>query len=56
MVFVHGIHRREEYRLSFAEIWTSWCQSRTDDRMQIERTYDVINVLEETVLNNDIVL
>ena len=49
MIFVHGIHKQKEYCLSFA-------QSQTDDRMQIECTSDMINVLEETVRNNDIVL
>ena len=56
MVFVHGIHRQNEYCLSVAQILTSWYQSRIDDGMQIDRTSDLINVLDEVVRNNNIVL
>ena len=56
MVFVHGIHRQKEYCLSVAQILTSRYQSRIDDGKQIDCTSDMINVLEETVRNNDIVL
>ena len=56
MVFVHGVHRQEEYYLSFAQTLTSRYQSRTDDGMHIDCTSDMTNVLEEVARNNDIVL
>ena len=52
--FVHGIHRKKEYCLSVAPILTSRYQSRME--CKIDCTSDVINVLEETVRNHDIVL
>ena len=56
VTFVHRINRQKEYCLSFARTLTSRNESRTDDRMQIESTSDMINVLEEVALNNHIVL
>ena len=56
MILVHGIHRQKEYCLSVVQILTSRYQSRIDDGMEIERTSDMKNVLEEVALNNHIVL
>ena len=56
MTFVSGIQRRKEYRLSLALILTSRYESRVDDRMKIESTYSVVNMLEESTLNYQIVL
>ena len=47
MILVHRIHRQEEYCLSVAQTLTSRYFSRTDDRMQIDCTSDMIYVLEE---------
>ena len=54
--FVHGSHRQKESCLSVAQILTSRYQSRIDDGMKIERTSNMVNMLEENVRNNDIVL
>ena len=48
--------RQEEYCLSFARTLTSMYYSRADDRMKIERTSDMVSVLEEVPLNYHIVL
>ena len=56
VIFVHRIQRQKEHCLSFAQTLTSRYESRTDDRMQIERTSDMKNLLEEVALNNHIVL
>ena len=56
VTFVHRIHRQKEYCLSVAQILTSGYLSRVDDRMQIENTSDMVNVLEEVARNNNIVL
>ena len=47
MFFVHGLHKQQEYCLSFAQILSSRYQSIIDDRMKIKRISDEINVLEE---------
>ena len=49
VIFVHKINKQKEYGLSLAQTLTSKYESRTDDRMQIERTSDMIYVMEETV-------
>ena len=54
MLFVSGIYRQEEYCLFLARILTSRSESTVDDRMQIERTFSMENMLE--VRNNKIVL
>ena len=54
--FVHGTHRREEYRLSFAQNLSSRYQSWVRDGVGIGCTSDVMNVLEEIVRNYYIVL
>ena len=56
MVFVHGIHRQNEYCLSVAQNLTSFYQSRIDNGMYIDCTSDMINALEEIVRKQDIVL
>ena len=56
MIFVHRIHRQKEYCLPVVQILTSKYEFRTDDRMQIDCTSDMIYVLEEVALNNHIVL
>ena len=53
---IYRIYKQKEYCLSFAQILTSWYQTWIDDGMSIDCTSDVMNVLEETVRNNDIVL
>ena len=42
MVFVHGIHKQKEYRLSIAQILTSKYQSRFNDGVYIDCTSDAI--------------
>ena len=56
MVFVHGIHKQQEYCLSVAQILTFKYQSRIDDGLEIDCTSDMINALEEAAQNNNIVL
>ena len=56
MPFVSEINREKEYCLSSAQILTSRYQSIVDDRMKIERTSNMVNMLEESVLNYNIVL
>ena len=51
-----GSIRQEEYCLSVAQILTSKYLSRVDDRMKIERTSNMVNMLEEVARNNNIVL
>ena len=48
--------RQEEYCLSLARILTSRYQSRVDDRMKIESTSNMVNMLEESARNHNIVL
>ena len=55
MLFVPGI-RQKEYCLSLARILTSRYQSIVDDRMKIERTSNMVNMLEEVARNDKIVL
>ena len=50
-VFIHGIHKQKDYRLSVVQILTSKYQSPLDDGMQIDCTSDVQNVLEEVAFN-----
>ena len=47
---------QKEYRLSLARILISKYQSIVDDRMQMTRTSNMVNVLEEVARNNIIVL
>ena len=56
VIFVHKINRQEEYCLSLARTLTSRYYSRVDDRMQVERTSNMVNMLEEVARNNNIVL
>ena len=56
VTFVHRITRQEEHCLSLARILTSRYYSRVDDRMKIERTSNMVNMLEEVARNNNIVL
>ena len=56
MLFVSGITRQKEYCLSLAGILTSKFQSRVDDRMKIERTSNMVNMMEKSSLNYNIVL
>ena len=53
---IHRTHRKKEYCLSVAQILSSESQSWIGDVMYIDCTSDMMNVLEETVRNNDIVL
>ena len=55
MIFVHGIHKQEEYCLSVGQMLTSKYSTRIDDELQIDCTSDMINVLE-AARNNNIVL
>ena len=55
MPFVPGINRQKEYCLSSAQTFTSWYQSRVDDRVQIRCTSNVVNMMEESTLNFRIV-
>ena len=56
MTFVSRINRPNEYCLSLARILTSKYQSIVDDRMKIERTSNMVNVMEESALNYHMVL
>ena len=56
MAFLSGINGQKEYCLSLARTLTSRNKSRTDDRMQIERTSNMVNVLQESARNHNIVL
>ena len=56
MPFVSGIHKQKEYCLSLALILTSRYQSIVDDRMKIKRTSNMVNIVEESALNQNIVL
>ena len=56
VTFVPKINKQEEYCLSLARILISRYQSIVDDRMKIERTSNMVNVLEEVARNNNIVL
>ena len=56
MTFVHGINKQEEYCLSLSRIWTSKYSSRADDRMKIDRTSKMVNILEEFDRNINVVL
>ena len=56
MTFVSRINKQKEYCLSLARTLTSRYQSRVDDRMKIERTSNMVNLLEEVARNNNIVL
>ena len=56
VTFVSRINRQEEDRLSLARILTSRYESRVDDRMKIESTSNMVNILEESALNYNIVL
>ena len=54
MIFVSGINGQEEHCLSSAR--TSRYQSNVDDRVKIERTSNVVDMIECSTLNNFIVL
>ena len=56
MIFVSGINGQEEYCLSSARILTSRYQSNVDNRVKIERTSNVVDMMEYSTLNNYIVL
>ena len=56
MPFVSGINRQKEYCLSLAWTSDSRYQSIVDDRMKIESTSYVVNMLEESALNYHFVL
>ena len=56
VTFVHRINRQEEYCLSLARTLTSRYLSGVDDRMQIESTSNMLNMLEEAARKNNIVL
>ena len=55
-LFVLGINMQKVYCLSLAWILTYWYQSIVDDRMKIERTSNVVDVMEYSTLNHYIVL
>ena len=56
MIFVSWINGQEEYSLSSAQILTSKYQSIVDNRMKIECTSKVVDVMEYSTLNHYIVL
>ena len=56
MIFVSWINGQEEYCLSSARILTSRYQSIVDNRVKIERTSNVVDVMEQSTLNYYIVL
>ena len=56
MIFVSWINRQEEHCLSSAQILTSKYQSIVDNRVKIERTSNVVDVMECPTLNDNIVL
>ena len=57
VIFIQGIHGRKEYRLSFpAGILSSRYQSWIRVGVYTDCTSNMINVLEESVQNDDIVL
>ena len=56
MIFVSWINGQEEYCLSSARILTSRYQSIVDSRVKIERTSNVVDVMEYSTLNYYIVL
>ena len=56
VIFVSRINRQKEYCLTCAQILTSMYQSIVDNRVKIERTSNVVKMLEESALNYHIVL
>ena len=56
LTFVHRIYLQEECCLSLARTLTSRYQSQINDGMKIERTSNMVNMLEESTLNYSIVL
>ena len=56
VIFVSWINGQEEYCLSSAQILTSRYQSIVDNRMKIECTSDVLDVMEYSTPNHYIVL
>ena len=56
VTFVHRINKQEKYCLSLARTLTSRYPSRVDDRMKIERTSNMVNILEKVARNHNIVL
>ena len=56
VIWVSWINRQEEHRLSSAQILTSRYQSIVDNRMKIERASHVVDVMEYSTLNHNIVL
>ena len=56
MICVSWINGQEEYCLSCAQILTSRYQSIVDNRVKIERTSNVEDVMECPTLNDNIVL
>ena len=56
MIFVSWINGQEEHSLSSAQILTSKYQPIVENRVKIERTSNVVDVMEYSMLNNYIVL
>ena len=56
VTFISWINRQEEYRLSVAQILTSWYQSIVVNRMKIECASNVANVREYSSSNQHVVL
>ena len=56
MIFVSWINGQEESCLSSAQILTSRYQSIVDNRVKIERTSNVVDVMEYSTPNHYIVL
>ena len=56
VIFVSWINGQEDYCLSSARILTSRYQSIVDNRVKIERTSNVVDVMEYFTLNYYIVL
>ena len=56
MIFISWINGQEEYCLSSPRILTSRYQSIVDDRVKVERTSNVVDVMEYSTPNHYIVL
>ena len=55
-IFVSWINGQEEYGLSSAQILTSKYQSIVDNRVKIECTSNVVDVMEYSSSNHQVVL
>ena len=55
VTLVHNFNWQRGHCLSLAQILTSKYESRVNDRMKIERKYNMVNMLEEVARNNNIV-